>query len=1065
MKRIATLSLLLSIFLCAFLIAGTTGKISGIVTNVQTGERLLGVNVLIVGTTSGASTDPDGFFAIVNVPPGEYSVRASSLGYTAIVQTKVRVIVDQTTELNFRLNEEIVKGEEVVVIAQRPVVQKDVATSVANISSKEIESLPVTTISGVVGLQAGVQAGLVIRGSNNADQTAFIVDGLTLRDERNNKPYSAISLSSVQDIQVQTGGFNAEYGNIRSGVVNVITKDGSPTLYTFSATARLSPPTAKNFGGSIYNSNSYFMRPFLDPAVAFTGTGTGTDPGAWDKWTRQQYRPFVGWNAISQASLADNDPRNDLTPEAAQQLFKYMHRKQGDITKPDYDVDAGFGGPVPFVSSMLGNLRFFASYRQQKSMYMIPLSREAYEDYNGQVKFTSDITTTLKLAVQGMMGQQLGTTDNNSGNSGLMQTAGDIATSLNKANYGDLQIYTNDYYAPSTVKMTSLGGKVTQLLSAETFYEASVNYVGFKYDTNPGRARDTTKRVLFGNGYYVDEEPFGYMQQNNDYFFTPSFTNKYGQSGSRDTSRISNTTVKVDFNSQVNRYNQIKTGVELVLSMNNSNYASVNSVSGSKTVSQWTTYPYRASLYAQDKFEYEGMVANFGVRMDVSNPNGDWYIYNPYDNSLFGGQSLNLDKLLVRTRVEKNVTFSPRLGIAFPITDYAKLFFNYGHFRSMPQPEDLFLVRHDPVSKSVSRIANPNNPLPKTIAYELGYEHSLLEEYLIRVVGYYKNVSDQITQLTVLGSKVNYTVSTPNSYEDIRGFEVTLSRNRGEWITGFLNYTYMARSTGRFGFRQISQSITDQNNYEAIHTDELYQTKPVAQPFARLSVDFFTPADYMQNEVGVGGVGLLNDWRLNMTTNWSSGAYDTWTGNVSSSLPDVRNNVQWKDTYGANIRLSKNFKFGAANVQLFADINNIFNIRNFTGSSDGGYGFTSVDDENSYWQSLHLPKEIVEDRFNYINIPGSDQPGEVRKDGAPYVHIEPVKTLADANYIVSTAIYWDKSTGRYMENKGSGWTEVSSSRMKKILDDKSYIDMPNMDFLVFLNPRDIFWGLKVTFEF
>jgi hypothetical protein len=1037
-------------------LAGTTGKISGIVKDARSGDPLVGANISVEGSKLGASSTIDGSFAIVNVPSGEYRLRASLLGYTPTSVVGVRVFIDQTSEVKIVLSEEAIQAQEVVIVAQRPVVQKDVASSTANISSKEIESLPVSSVSAVVGLQAGIQAGLVIRGSSNADQTAFIVDGLTLRDERNNKPYSSISLSSVQDIQVQTGGFNAEYGNIRSGVVNVITKEGSSSLYSVAASVRMSPPAPKNFGPSVYNANSYFLRPFLDPAVAFTGTGANQDPGAWDKWTRQQYRPFVGWNAISQASLADNDPNNDLTPQAAQQLFMFQHRKQGDITKPDYDVDAGFGGPVPVVGSTLGNLRFFASYRQQETMYLFPLSDDGYNDYNGQIKLTSDITSSLKLMVQGMIGKQSGTSNNNSGNSGLIQTPADIASNLTEANYADLQIFTNDYYCPSSVKMNSFGGKITHLLSAVTFYEASVNYVSFDYSTNPGPPRDTSRIYLFGNNYYTDEAPFGYAQQNNDFFFTPSFTNKYGQSGARDSSKISNTTLKIDLNSQVNKYNQIKAGAELVLSHNNSNYASVSSVNGAATRSEWETYPYRASLYVQDKFEYEGMIANFGLRMDVSNPNGDWYVYNPFDNDLYGGN----DTLLVRAPIQKSVTFSPRLGVAFPITEYAKLFFNYGHFRSMPQPEALYMLRRDPVSKSVSTIADPNSPLPKTVAYELGYEHSLLDEYLIRIAGYYKNVSDQATTLSVLGSKVNYSVYVPDSYEDIRGVEATVTRNRGEWITGFANYTYMARSTGRFGYRQISQSITDQMNYESTHSSDLYQTKPVPQPYARLSVDFFTPVDYLQNEVSVGGIGLLNEWRLNVTAGWSAGSWDTWTGSRSLSLPDVQNNIEWRDNYSANIRVSKNFKVGAANIQLFADINNVFNIKTFS-----NYGYTSIDDENQYWQSLHLPSSIVQDRFNYLNIPGDDRPGDYRKDGVAYVHIEPVNNIANETYIVPTAIYWEKSTGRYLQNLNGTWTEVSAAHMKQVLDDKAYIDMPNMDFLAFLNPRDIFWGLKVSFDF
>ena len=97
------------------------------------------------------------------------------------------------------------------------------------------------------------------------------------------------------------------------------------------------------------------------------------------------------------------------------------------------------------------------------------------------------------------------------------------------------------------------------------------------------------------------------------------------------------------------------------------------------------------------------MIANVGVRVDVSDPNGTWYNYSPYDSRLFGFASLGMDTSLLRVKIDKQVMVSPRLGVAFPVSEYAKLFFNYGHFYSMPQPEDLFLVRHDPTSGSVTR--------------------------------------------------------------------------------------------------------------------------------------------------------------------------------------------------------------------------------------------------------------------------------------------------------------------------------------------------------------------------
>lgn len=85
------------------LFAGTTGKISGQVIDSETGLPLIGVNVVIEGTAMGAATDPDGYYAILNVSPGEYTLKASMIGYQLVVQTNVQVMVDLTTPINFEM--------------------------------------------------------------------------------------------------------------------------------------------------------------------------------------------------------------------------------------------------------------------------------------------------------------------------------------------------------------------------------------------------------------------------------------------------------------------------------------------------------------------------------------------------------------------------------------------------------------------------------------------------------------------------------------------------------------------------------------------------------------------------------------------------------------------------------------------------------------------------------------------------------------------------------------------------------------------------------------------------
>src|SRR5690606_27695768 len=116
---------------------------------------------------------------ILNVRPGTYDLRASFIGFTPQVQQGVRVNVDQTTEINFQLQEEAVGLDEVVVSAARPVVQRDVSASIANIDSEQIENLPVSSVADVISLQAGFEPGLTVRGSGG-NQVAFALDGFAL---------------------------------------------------------------------------------------------------------------------------------------------------------------------------------------------------------------------------------------------------------------------------------------------------------------------------------------------------------------------------------------------------------------------------------------------------------------------------------------------------------------------------------------------------------------------------------------------------------------------------------------------------------------------------------------------------------------------------------------------------------------------------------------------------------------------------------------------------------------------------------------------------------------------
>ena len=179
---IFTALLILLLFSLSF--AGTTGKISGRVVDAETGEPLPGVNVIIDGTGMGASTDLDGLYFIINIPVGNYSVRASMMGYNTMITQEVAVRGDLTTTVEFNMTVKVLESDqEVIVVAERPMVQKDLTSGRAIVGAEEIKEMPVESIAGIIGTKAGIVAeadgSLHIRGGRSSEVT-YMIDGVPI---------------------------------------------------------------------------------------------------------------------------------------------------------------------------------------------------------------------------------------------------------------------------------------------------------------------------------------------------------------------------------------------------------------------------------------------------------------------------------------------------------------------------------------------------------------------------------------------------------------------------------------------------------------------------------------------------------------------------------------------------------------------------------------------------------------------------------------------------------------------------------------------------------------------
>jgi outer membrane receptor for ferrienterochelin and colicin len=238
--------------LCLFpilIFGGTTGKISGKITDSQTNEPLIGANVTILDTKLGAATDVDGNYVVLNISPGTYKVRISSVGYKTVVFEDVKIVVDRTIDITTSLQQTDVQVGEVVVAAQRPLVQKDLTSSISVITREKIESLPVANFTELLSMQAGVVGSgsdLHIRGGRS-NEVAYMIDGMYVQDPLLGGLATQIGNDAIQEMSLLSGTFNAEYGNALSGIVNIVTRDGADKL-----TGKLEARTSE-FGISRYS--------------------------------------------------------------------------------------------------------------------------------------------------------------------------------------------------------------------------------------------------------------------------------------------------------------------------------------------------------------------------------------------------------------------------------------------------------------------------------------------------------------------------------------------------------------------------------------------------------------------------------------------------------------------------------------------------------------------------------------------------------------------------------------------------------------------------------------------
>ena len=756
--------------------AGETGKIAGKIIDQSTGEPLIAANVMIVSqwvndesqpieNLMGASTDGDGEYFILNIPPGDYSVKASYIGFKPEIMTHVRVDVDKTTTVDFKISPEAFETDEVTITAFSPkTVEPDVTATKQSYHIKDLESIAgVANIEDVLALQADVVDDH-FRGGRVGEALYLIGGGTIVNPLSNRKAFNPI-VTGLQQVEVYTSGFSAEYGNAQSGVVNMVAKEGGNQWETQLEIAAI-PPYYKTWNGSPYSEDNLLFYEILKNTEAWLEENP-TQPG------RSLFDAGYGFGPLYLP------PRNTWPPDPltlkdslhiarlGQALWLQSIRDVGmeyDNTV-DYRFDFSVGGPIS------NDLKVFISGRQNIENPVVPT---AADDTERQImsNLTYQAGNDDKFTLRFVYDYQFENLFNSNWERWLFDRTFSVSKYIqNSKQYGLSwnHIFTNATFMNVHLNVLDvLSRERIELLRDDQFLEFYSNQTNWVDYTGPSYHR--VGRLTDDRG---DERIFTY-----------------------------------DFNgnltTQINKNNLVKAGlqfsyydVDVDQDMNVTNEGSYRRV-------DFTAYPYEGGIYLQDKMEFQGFIANIGLRYDFYDFNLNYYsdIFSPlrnpdYDETLpylergqyYDRDAAKKEKTKIYSRIQ------PRIGLSFPLSETSVFHLNYGTFTQRPSFDQIFYSQVT-MFNEIEILGNPRLKPENTKAYDVGLVQALPFGIKVDVSAYYKDVTNLIESAYYYDEQQSvYRTYINRDYADIKGFHFSVEKNTGP-LRGYVRYNYES-ATGK----------------------------------------------------------------------------------------------------------------------------------------------------------------------------------------------------------------------------------------------------------------------------
>jgi outer membrane receptor protein involved in Fe transport len=985
------MSLLIGLSLLSLMIstagASQSGKIVGRVIDATSRDPLIGANVTIEGVKRGAATDLDGYFFILNVTPGEYVVQASILGYAPVKFTEVRVSEGRTTNLEFKLEETVMAiGEAVTFVAKRPLIQPDMTDSRTTRTSDDIKFMPIGNIQDVVRLTPGSVGGS-FRGGRDTE-VSYLVDGASFVDPMTGDYEGFLPTLAFEEINVITGGLSAEYGNALSGVVSQVTKEGGKR-YSGSSTYRsndagstfigqrdqmkdgqasLSGPIPlfpdalgeMNFfvAGQYYDTNGRFenddstltsvfgkltYRITPKSKLTFSGTASNSNFTMYDHlWSKTDYEDkqynfrdndvFVtngdAWynnGKLDTEDLNGNfllDPGEDLDADGILDSEDLNHNGSLD--------SFNMLDNTPYYEQHTNNFSLKWNYAlSSRTFWEVSASRYVTEmSYNVREQFNEDVNGNGILDYEPSYG-----------------AINEIPLDYLNENYQYLTTnpegssYWFDFNGNGDIDSEDLNGN-----GINDYAVYGPNTDLFRDDNNNGYV-DASESGPMENWLLIRDISFNSNSVDNNDFYVYGDGKTYNRSRwNQDEKEI--WTVRGSVTSQVHRFHQVKTGVELKFF--NIYDHDIDMASGGNVYGQdFEAEPKSYGAFVEDKMEFQGMVLNLGMRYDFYDVNWDNYpsdLEDPVEDPVAGGAVKN------PTSIDVKHYWSPRLGVAFPITERDLLSFNYNKNFQIPIMNFSYTNVNWDFSGAFPLVDNPNLSPERTTSYEITLRHQFTENLVLAATGYYKDISGLTDTRQVFYTARNwYGLYVNQDYGNVRGFELSLEKRFSSFYSGNVSYTYGVAKGKASEARQ---------NYQNAWANNLIRTTDSYLDWDQRHTIYGNVQCMIPKGTRLFGSKILDDTSLSLIGKYGSGL--PYSSPARDKDPPV-NDQRLPHTMSFDGRVQKRFSLTEPlGIYVYLQVYNIFNQRNidqnyFQMNADISWyqQFDDVDgkyDDPEYWQ-------------------------------------------------------------------------------------------------------------------